>query len=89
MRNCVCVNERERLLKVIQMHNFACYDVALYLDSHPTCQNALRYFEKHKQLREEATALYNRQFGPLTTAELCNPNRWTWVEGPWPWEMEA
>ncbi|WP_288235272.1 spore coat protein CotJB, partial [uncultured Anaerotruncus sp.] len=31
----------------------------------------------------------NQQFGPLTMRENCNPNRWTWVDDPWPWEMEA
>ena len=58
--------ERQRLLKQIQMHDFAITEVVLYLDGHPTCQPALAYYEKHKKLRDEAVALYNQQFGPLT-----------------------
>ena len=49
--------ERQKLLRQIQIHNFAITDVVLYLDGHPTCQPALAYYEKHKQLRDEAVAL--------------------------------
>ena len=81
--------ERQKLLRQIQIHNFAITDVILYLDGHPTCQPALAYYEKHKQLRDEAVALYNQRFGPLNMRENTNPNRWTWVDDPWPWELEA
>ena len=81
--------EREQLLRKIQICNFATIDAGLYLDSHPTCQNALDYFEKHKKMRDEAVAEYNCKFGPLTASQNMNPNLWTWVEGPWPWELEG
>ena len=88
-RGRVLVCERQKLLRQIQIHNFAITDVVLYLDGHPTCQPALAYYEKHKQLRDEAVALYNQRFGPLNMRENTNPNRWTWVDDPWPWELEA
>lgn len=80
--------ERKRLMQVIQSCDFALTDIVLYLDSHPYCQKGLAYFEKHKRMREEAAARYNKLFGPLNMRENCDPNRWTWVDGPWPWEME-
>ena len=82
--------ERQKLLKQIRMHYFAVTDVVLYLDSHPTCENALAYYAKQRKMLEEAVACYNAQYGPLTMLEEdCSENRWTWTEGPWPWELEA
>lgn len=81
--------EKHRLLKLIRAYDFALFDTALYLDAHPTCQNALAYYEKHRKLRDEAVATYQSQFGPLCIRANENPNRWTWIDNPWPWEMEA
>ena len=46
--------DRNRLLKQIQMTEFAIGDVALFLDSHPTNKNALTYYEKQRSLHQEA-----------------------------------
>lgn len=81
--------ERTKLIRAIQIHDFALVEVTLYLDGHPTCRPALAYYEKHRKMREEAVECFNRQFGPLTILENENPDRWTWVDDPWPWEMEA
>lgn len=81
--------ERHRLMRQIQIHDFAITEVVLYLDAHPTCPMGLAYYQKQKQLRAEAVALYNQKFGPLNMRQNCDPDRWTWVDGPWPWELEA
>ena len=61
----------------------------LYLDRHPFCQKGLAYYQKHRQMRDEAAAAYQAQFGPLNIRSNNDPDRWTWVDSPWPWEMEA
>ena len=81
------MSERERLMREIQIHCFACRDVMLYLDSHPTCQNALAYFANHRQLLEDAVARYQQQFGPITAADAADTD--SWINDPWPWELEA
>lgn len=80
--------DRQQLLRQIQIHDFAMTDVSLYLDSHPTCQNGINYFQKHKAMREQAAAAYTAKYGPLTRGESL-PGSWKWVENPWPWELEG
>lgn len=81
--------DRNRLLKQIQMTEFAIGDVALFLDSHPTNKNALAYYEKQRSLHQEAVNRYEAMYGPLTIQGNQNSNYWTWVNNPWPWELEA
>ena len=50
--------------------------------------------ERHRllnqiRMRDEAAAAYQAQFGPLNIRSNNDPDRWTWVDSPWPWEMEA
>ena len=82
------MNEQQQLMRTIQAECFACRDVALYLDSHPSCQNALAYYRKHQQLLEDAVKQYEEQFGPLVAASAAQTDTWTWIDGPWPWELE-
>lgn len=83
------MSERDQLLKQIQMYEFALTDVGLYLDSHPTCKNALAYFEKYQHLHHEAMERYQALHGPIHMHGNKNSNYWTWVNNPWPWELEA
>ena len=83
------MNDRSALLHRIQAEDFALYEVALYLDAHPHCQRALRYFEEHQKIAAEMKAAYVTRFGPLTLHDACAPERWQWTEGPWPWEKEG
>ena len=35
-------------------------------------------------------AEYEKNFGPLTVGGVDdNADSWTWIQGPWPWELEA
>ena len=63
------MNDREKLLKRVQMYQFAVTDAALFLDTHPDCAQALAYYNKYKKLLEEAKNAYEKAFGPL---EICS-----------------
>lgn len=80
------MNEQNKLLKTIQIHSFAVTEAALYLDTHPHCRRALRFYEYHRRQYKEAVALYEQKFGPMTINgnECCE--HWNWVQHPWPWE---
>ena len=40
---------REALMRNLQMMSFVLDDIALYLQTHPTDQDALRYYEKYRK----------------------------------------
>ena len=78
---------KEQLLQWIDMVSFASFDTALYLDTHPDCQEGLAYYKKHMALRKQAMDEYARLYGPLTLdqAGSCE-DHWAWIQQPWPWE---
>lgn len=79
---------KQRLLREIQRCNFALTEARLYLDSHPTDQEALLYFQKMENRLAEARAAYEEKYGTIAT-DADGKLRWTWVDSPWPWEMEG
>ncbi len=81
---------RDDLLRRVQIYAFSVHEAHLFLDTHPTDQAALAYFNKYNKLLEEATEEFEKQFGPLRVLDYEAPaNKWEWVSEPWPWEMEA
>ena len=84
-------HDRQQMIQAVRVHDFALIDLAMYLDSHPTCQKGLAHFRKHKMEREEAVAAYVAKYGPLTIfdAATCGADQWAWVNNPWPWELEG
>ena len=80
-------NQREALMRKIQMYGFAAYDSLLYLDSHPESKCALEHYNKNKALERQATAEYERLYGPITAP--CETESWQWTKGPWPWQCEG
>ncbi len=81
--------KKSRLLYAIQMYDFYLYELQLYLDTHPTCRNALNAFRTYKMRREQAVAAYTSAYGPLTPINSDCENVFEWAKGPWPWEKEA
>lgn len=82
------MNEREVLLKRVQVCDFALNDAALFLDTHPTDKDALNFYQKHKEMRKAAAKEYTSKYGPITKSDYDGGDRWTWVDGPWPWQNE-
>ncbi len=83
------MNSEKELFKNIQILEFVLYDAGLYLDTHPTDQEALCYYHNYRDMLAEAIDEYTRCYGPLTMDAVLSKNNWTWIEKPWPWEMEA
>lgn len=83
------MNERQRLLKRVQMYSFAVTDAALFLDTHPDNASALAYYNKYKKLYKEAADEFEAKYGPLTIMSERNNESWTWVNDPWPWEEQV
>lgn len=80
---------REKLMREIQEVNFALVDLNLYLDSHPDCKMALDFFRDMQIKYANLEAEYEMKFGPLTAFDTNTEQGWAWINGPWPWELEA
>ena len=86
-----CVNcsdssyDRAELMKNIQALSFAKTETELYLDTHPEAMAALSYYKELIEKLAMITEEYEAKYGPLTAASV-NGDRWTWVDGAWPWQ---
>ena len=76
------------LLRVMAL-DFASHDLALYLDTHPQDQEAFEVYKELLALSEQAQREYAREYGPIDRRDLLEAKRYTWLEGPWPWEPGA
>ncbi len=83
------MDTQHELFKKIQMLEFVVHDTVLYLDTHPMDQAALNYYHYHRDMLNAVVAEYTACYGPLTADSVMSKNEWTWIEKPWPWEMEA
>ena len=75
-------------LEEIQAVDFVLVELTLYLDTHPTDQQAIQQFNQYtqysKHLKHEFEAKYGtlQQFGN----SFADAN-WSWGTSPWPWEV--
>lgn len=68
---------RQQMLKWVDMLSFAVQEANLYLDTHPSDQAALAYFQEYNQLRCQALNDYAALYGPLTI-ETARGGRGKW-----------
>jgi len=80
------MNQREILLKRVQICDFVLNDTALFLDTHPTDPMALGYYKKYLTIREKASKEFVEKYGPLVRSDYAGGPRWDWVDEPWPWQ---
>ena len=79
------MDEKDMLLRKIQMYDFCLNEINLYLDTHTTCPFGLEFYRKYRDLRKAAFDEYNMKFGPLTILNVTNTDKWTWATEDWPW----
>jgi spore coat protein JB len=79
---------RREMEAALAQASFAALDTTLYLDTHPTCAEALRYLQKKLDAAEAARSEWISQYGPLVAGEGNDPDVWQWVDEPWPWQEE-
>jgi spore coat protein JB len=77
---------REKLFACITATSFVMDDLRLFLDTHPRDREALEYWDRVQRVRNEAVHEYTKCYGPIEMYNVENDDRWTWAEGPWPWE---
>lgn len=86
MNNNVSNVDRRTLLKKIYMVSFAINDCTLFLDTHPTDEDALVCINELLPVRRSLLEKYSECFGPLTIDTVLPSKKWEWACGPMPWE---
>ncbi len=79
------MTDQKALMKEIMAYSFAAYEWNLYLDTHPDDKMALEMFQRMAEKAAELKAQYAEKFGPIVAEDSDNPDCWTWVCDPWPW----
>ncbi len=83
-------NSRSQLLHDISVIGFVLYELNLYLDTHPTDQNGLDYFNHYNKIYAQMRNEYALRYGPLTANYYQRMNnKWTWVTEKMPWEGDC
>ena len=83
------MTEQNKLYMAIQQYSFVIYETALYLDTHPTCRQALEHYAQYSRKLREAAEEYEKKYGPLTIFGGDCAESWQWVSEPWPWEYSC
>ena len=65
---------------------FMVKELQLYLDTHPDDKDAFKAPRDTLALKREGMARYVKLYGPLTFDQLEDCDRYSWPDGPWPWE---
>ena len=80
---------RQEMLRRVQALGFVVVDVGLYLNTHPNDTAALNFYSKYNALYEQAKEEFEESFGPLCMTNVEIEVGWSWIEKPWPWELEG
>lgn len=80
------MNGKEQLLFNIGVVDFTMIDLGLFLDTHPTDQRALEYYQHYAQIKRQLCKEFSMKYYPLTMAEAQCDKKWSWGDAPLPWE---
>ena len=73
---------REEMIQRIRSLDFACVELAEYLDTHVDDEKALCLHREYCTELRELKDKYQKVYGPLNIYFPCN--KWRWLEEPWP-----
>ncbi|TYP57628.1 spore coat protein CotJB [Thermosediminibacter litoriperuensis] len=74
------------MLREIQALEFAVYDLALFLDTHPCDKRALEDHTKLVHRLNQLRKVFEDRYGPLRL-DSQSPYPYRYINDPWPWEI--
>ncbi|MDO4562885.1 MAG: spore coat protein CotJB [Clostridia bacterium] len=77
------------MLRKVQSADFTAHDIALFLDTHPCCEHALKAYKEKVAEAKAAREEYEKAYGPLTPMASASTVPWQWIENPWTWDKGA
>ena len=79
-------NENYKIMEIMK-YQFAVYDIALYLDTHPNDTRAKIVHKEYAEKLHELIMEYEEMYSPLTL--LSHHGDYSkYVNSPWPWEIK-
>ena len=75
-------------LAELQALSFVVHELGLYLDTHPEDGEAFALFRKYAALEKRTRKEYLEKNGPLSMGEAAMDDKYTWLNGKWPWERQ-
>lgn len=80
------MSEKAKMLRQLSAHQFAVWELHLYLDTHCNDKNAQSLLESHRAEYEKLKTEYEKLYGEL---DQGTGNCSQWLSAPWPWENEG
>lgn len=80
------MDDKSTLLEQVRACEFVMIDLNLYLDTHPSDENALKDFKLCSEMFMRLKKQYESKFGPLTIDNAATDTCWLWINNPWPWD---
>lgn len=80
---------RKDLMNSIYEIGFALDDIILFLDTHPSNQEALNYYQKLRKQYHDLVKTYSIHYGPLLARSVICDNPFSWSKKKMPWEREV
>lgn len=80
------MDRRDTLLRKISAHEFAAWEIQIFLDTHPTNKTALNQKAAHEKKAKELREMFEKEYGLLDSRVTFPMQRWEWIDDPWPWE---
>ena len=77
--------QMDSLVELMEI-SFVITETALYLNTHPNDERALRLHNTYSQRYSELKSMYQAKYGPLRNTEMSR-YPWGYIDGPWPWEI--
>ncbi len=75
-------------LKEIQAADFVLVELTLYLDTHPSDQQAMIQFNEYAQYTKQLKKNFEAKYGPLQQfGNSYTDANWGWGTTPWPWQI--
>lgn len=78
--------EQMDLLAELMEASFLLIETALYLDTHPNDERALRLHNNGSQRYEQLQRIYEARYGPLKNTSMSR-YPWAYINEPWPWDI--
>ena len=73
--------------KRIIAYQFALYDLALYLDTHPRDEQAMQLREVYRARLCQLVDEYEQHYGKYVATMADVQDNWLeWIKDPWPWD---
>ncbi|QSZ28094.1 spore coat protein CotJB [Aceticella autotrophica] len=83
------MDAKAKMLRKLMEIEFACVDLNLYLDTHPSEEKALQSYNYYSEQLKTLKTQYEQVYGPLMAfGQSASQYPWKWIDEPWPWEIQ-